>query len=410
MMGRLVMMVMVDALRHDYVTPEDAPFLHRMAQAGVRGSLAPSFGFEPDAAYFAGLSPEESDGGAQFWLKPGKRLFRGVPLFAQLDRLPHARWRTFVRKAVRGVAQWTARDPLPRRMAAPAHIPYDQLARFSLSMTQMADAPLAFGAPSLFDDARARGLEVFFHGFPAHQVKTDVVLQRFLVACGAEHDVAFVFMGDLDGIGHAFGPDSAERRLALRRIDAALEQMHSHARRHHQEVVLVVFGDHGMAEVRGQVDVRPAIRAAGLDVREDSWFLDSTMARFWVADPARRHRLREALGAVAGGRLIDDRLRAAYRIRYPHNAFGDEIFAVDDHLLVHPSFYADAVPPRGMHGYLPGCRDNESAFVIAGDGIEPGPAVERANMRRLHTTVLELMGGRSSHAAGLPSLLQSGAA
>lgn len=406
----LVMMVMVDALRHDYVTAQDAPFLHRMASEGVRGSLAPSFGFEPDAAYLAGLSPEEADGGAQFWLKPGERLFRAVPLFALLGHLPGARWRAFVRKAVRGVAQCSALDPLPRHMAAPALIPYEQLARFSLSMTQMADAPAAFGGLSLFDHARAKGLAVFFHGFPAHKVRTEVVRERFTAECGPEHEFAFVFMGDLDGVGHRHGPDSAERRAALLCIDRAIERMHAHAAQVHDEVVLVVFGDHGMAEVRGLVDVRPAIRAAGLDARVDSWFLDSTMARFWVADPARRERLRAALRGLAGGRLIDEALRAEYRIRYPHNAFGDEIFAVDDHLLVHPSFYDAADPPRGMHGYLPGCRDNESAFVIAGDGISPGAAVERADMRRLHTTVLELLDGDSPRSSELPSLLAGAAA
>ena len=314
MKRRLVLMVMVDALRHDYVTAQDAPFLHRMASEGVRGSLTPSFGFEPDAAYLAGLSPEESDGGAQFWLRPGERLFRGVPLFAALARLPGARWRGFLRKAVRGVAQGLAREPVPRRMAAPAQIPYDQLARFSLSMKHMSDAPQAFGGRSLFDHARAAGLNVFYHGFPAHKVKTDVVERRFIAECAPMHDFAFVFMGDLDGVGHRFGPDSAERCATLRHIDGAISRMHAHARQGRDEVVLVVFGDHGMAAVRGLVDLGPAIRAAGLDARDDAWFLDSTMARFWVADPVRRERLRTALGAVAGGRLIDAGLRAAYRL------------------------------------------------------------------------------------------------
>lgn len=403
---RLVMMVMVDALRHDYITAADAPFLHRMAQSGLTGSLAPSFGFEPDGAYLAGQTPEEADGGAQFWIKPGDRLFRAVPLFAALDRLPGgAAWHRFLRKAVRAVAQAFARDPLPRRMAAPAFIPYRQLARFSLSLKHMANDPQAFGGESLFDQARALGLNVYFHGFPAHAVKTDVVLQRFLAESTGQHDFAFLFMGDLDGIGHHCGPDSGERRAMLRRVDAALERMFEHARGRHAEVAIVVFGDHGMAQVRGLVDVRPAIEEAGLDAARDSWFLDSTMARFWVADPARRERLRAALARIPGGRVLGEQDRANYRIRYPHNAFGDEMFVVDDHLLVHPSFYAEADPPQGMHGYLPGCRDNESAFVIAGDGVAPQPAQHSADMRRLYTTVLALLGGSTPRAKQAPSLL-----
>jgi predicted AlkP superfamily pyrophosphatase or phosphodiesterase len=390
---RTVMMVMVDALRHDYVTAADAPFLYRMAQQGRTGSLAPSFGFEPDAAYFAGQTPEQADGGAQFWLREGDRLFHAVPLFAALHALPIAPWRRFVRKGVRAVAQACARDPLPRHMASPAFIPFDQMARFGLSLKRMANDPAAMEGQSLFDHARALGLNVYFHGFPEHAVRTDVVKARYLAEARAAHDFSFLFMGDLDGIGHAFGPESAQRRAMLRKVDAAIEAMYQHACSLHSEVDLLVFGDHGMAQVQGLVDVTPAIREAGLDTRTDSWFLDSTMARFWVADPARRARLREALSQIRGGHVVTEEERGRYNIRYRHNWFGDEIFAVDDHLLVHPSFYADGAPPQGMHGYLPGCRDNESAFVVSGSRVPALPPVHSADMRRVFATVLSLLGG-----------------
>lgn len=400
-----VLMVMVDALRHDYVTPQDAPFLHAMGVAGRMGSLAPSFGFEPDAAYFAGLTPQESDGGAQFWLREGDQLFRAVPAFAALHALPWPAWRRFVRKGVRAVAQWLATDPLPRRMAAPAFIPFDQLARFSLSLKHIANDPRAMGGHSLFDEARAMKLGVYFHGFPEYAVKTPVVLNRFLAEARPEHDFHFVFMGDLDGIGHHHGPQSKERRAMLKTVDAAIESMYRHASALHDGVDLLVFGDHGMAQVRGYVDVRPAIAEAGLDVREDSWFLDSTMARFWVRDPARRTRLRGALSRLAGGRLVTDDDRARWHIAYPHNGFGDEIFVVDDHLLVHPCFYAETDAPQGMHGYLPGCRDNESAFVLSGPSVPSLPALESADMRRVFSTVLGLIGGVAPAGRDFPSLL-----
>ena len=160
-----------------------------------------------------------------------------------------------------------------------------------------------------------------------------------------------------------------------------------------------------MADVRGAVDVRSAIADAGLNVRRDSWFIDSTFARFWVPDATRRQRLREALTQVRGGRLVTDADRDAWQIRWPHNYFGDEIFAVDDHLLLHPSFYAEDAPPLGMHGYLPGCRDNESAFLIAGDGVPQLPPREHADMRRLFHTVAGMLGESTSPAPGLESLL-----
>ena len=404
-MARTVLMVMLDSLRHDYVRAEDAPFLHGLAAQGTHGSLAPSFGFEPDGAYFAGLSPQECDGGAQFWLRPGERLFHLTGLFGALHRLPVPAWRRFIRKATRASAQWLASDPLPRAMASPAFIPYDQLARFSLSLAHMPDDPRAMHGASLFDIARRRGLRTYVHCFPQFKVKTDVVRERYLREDRGQHDFAFLFFGDLDGIGHRHGPDSPERRAMMQRVDAALADIWRHARARYDEAVLVVFGDHGMADVRGCVDVRGAIAAAGLDVRRDAWFIDSTFARFWVSDAARRARLRDALSQVPGGRLVTDADRDAWHIRWPHNHFGDEIFAVDDHLLMHPSFYAEDAPPLGMHGYLPGCRDNESAFVIAGDGVPHLPPRERVDMRRLFHTVAALLGEQTTPAPGLESLL-----
>jgi hypothetical protein len=390
---RTVLMVMVDALRHDYVTEEDAPFLHGLAHRGGHGSLVPSFGFEPDGAYLAGLDPEECDGGAQYWLKPGDRVFHLTGLFGLLDRIPHRGWRRNVRRATRLVAQLVARTSFVRKLASPSWIPYGLLARFSFPMVHFADEPDFAPGRTVFDVLRKHGGQWHFHGFPAHRVQIDVVVERYLRTDPATQDLAFLFVGDLDGIGHRFGPDSPERRAALRRVDAGLSRIHAHASRNGREVAILVFGDHGMADVRGHLDMGPVIREAGLDLCEDSYFLDSTFARFWVRDEARRQRLLARLAEVKSGHVLGEEERARYRIRYPHNYFGDVVFAVDDHLLVHPSFYSgDDAPPKGMHGYLPGCRDNESAFVVH-DPRAPGLGdLGRVDMHRVFPTVLDMLG------------------
>ena len=205
-MSRTVLMVMLDSLRHDYVRAEDAPFLHGLASDGTRGSLAPSFGFEPDAAYFAGLSPQECDGGAQFWLRPGERLFHLTPVFGALHSLPIAAWRRFIRKATRATAQMLASEPLPRRMASPAFIPYDQLARFSLSLSRMPDDPLAMHGASLFDIARRRQLRTYVHCFPQFKVKTDIVRERYLAEDRGQNDFAFFSSAILTASAIVMGP------------------------------------------------------------------------------------------------------------------------------------------------------------------------------------------------------------
>src|SRR4051812_28839515 len=83
----MLIVVNIDALRYDYAD-EPSLFLHRIACEGLKGRLVPTFGFEPDAAYLAGLYPDDADGGAQFWFDPPNSPFRTLPLPSVLNRLP----------------------------------------------------------------------------------------------------------------------------------------------------------------------------------------------------------------------------------------------------------------------------------------------------------------------------------
>ncbi|MFX0052550.1 MAG: hypothetical protein ACFE8U_14800, partial [Candidatus Hermodarchaeota archaeon] len=54
------MSVLVDSLRHDFITKENTPFLHSLAENGVSGSLKPPPSFSLSPTWFAGLYPNES--------------------------------------------------------------------------------------------------------------------------------------------------------------------------------------------------------------------------------------------------------------------------------------------------------------------------------------------------------------
>lgn len=390
-----VLMVMVDALRHDYLDPCDAPFLHALATEGSYGTLVPSFGFEPDGAYFAGLAPEECDGGAQYWLNPAERTFYATGVFGLLDRLPSAFWRRGVRQAARVLAQTLAprRHSAVRRLASTAEIPYTLLGRFSFSLKRFAYETDYARSGTIFDALRAANRRYFFHGFPEHSVRVEHVEARYLAEERGGNDLTFLFIGDLDRVGHHFGPDSPERRAMLKRIDDALARIFAKASKYYSTVHLLTFGDHGMAHVERYLDLRGAIERAGLDPVEDSYFLDSTLARFWVTDERRRRRLVNVLNDEGGGRVLSEEDRVSYRIRWPHRHFGDVIFAAEPRVLLHPSFYCwSGQPPEGMHGYLPECSDNHSAIVLHGPRVSGLGDLGRVDMRRVFPTILDLLG------------------
>ncbi|MDH5415296.1 MAG: hypothetical protein OEW87_14255, partial [Flavobacteriaceae bacterium] len=112
----------------------------------------------------------------------------------------------------------------------------------------------------------------------------------------------------------------------------------------------------------------------------------------WIADPLKKEEIINHLNSLDGGHVLTDSEKEKYRIRYPHNYFGDIIYVIDDHYLIHPSFYgAGEYYPKGMHGYLPGCRDNESAFVLHGKRVIGKGDHGRIDMRKIFPTILDLL-------------------
>lgn len=385
-------MIMVDAFRHDYITEEDSPFLFHMAQNHAHGALIPSFGFEPDAAYFSGLDPEECDGGAQYWRKPGDRVFYLTRLFHLLHLLPSDWWRKNIRRGVRLIAQLASNDALTKMLAPSSQIPLSVLSQFSFSMKSLPCDPGFTPSPTIFDILRQNDLNFFYHGYPLFKVNVETVVDRYIKEEQGGNALAFLFIGTLDGIAHRHGPSSPQRRAALKHVDKGIAEIYAHAKRNYAEADLLVFGDHGMVDVSQTVDLRPTIAKAGLDPKEDSYFLDSTFARFWVSENDRRKSLVSLLDRQPNGHVLIEEEVERYRIRYGHNYFGDVIFAVDDGVLIHPCYYDnDTTALKGMHGYLPGCRDNESAFLLSSSRASGLGNLDRIDMRRVFPTVLDLL-------------------
>ena len=151
-------------MRHDYISEQDAPFLHSMLDTAAYGSLIPTFGFEPDGAYFSGLNPEECNGGAQYWRNPNERVFYLVSFFRLLNCIPLIWWRKNIRRALRLVAQIVSSEPMTRKMAPTNEIPLSILSQFSFSFKKLPCDRGFTPTSSIFDVLRNNGRNFFFMG------------------------------------------------------------------------------------------------------------------------------------------------------------------------------------------------------------------------------------------------------
>ncbi|MCR4432282.1 MAG: alkaline phosphatase family protein [Tepidanaerobacteraceae bacterium] len=390
----LTITVQVDALRYDYISEEDSPFIVALKKNGISGSLVPTFGFEPDAAYFAGLYPEKSEGGAHYWYDPEGSPFGFTKFFpAWLDRIPQLP-ELVLRRIVRWAAQKKGRDSYSRCHASTGRIPFRFLKNFGFPIKQLPFQPGFVQGTTIFDILRTYDIPWFYYGSPLHRVGAETVVRRVKEELKPPVQFAFLHIGDLDGVGHRYGPDSRERKEAMRRVDGCIEAIQRIVNGRFDEVNWVIFGDHGMMQVQRYLDIMSPLEKLDLKIEKDYLlFLDSTMARFWFFNEKAKQRIGGFLSELEDGRIINGDDRRRYRIQHPHNKFGDLIFLANPGVLIFPNFYQNRHQVKGMHGYAPETPEQHSALIISSPQLKyPVRLQEPADMRRLFPTFLTLIG------------------
>ena len=180
----------------------------------------------------------------------------------------------------------------------------------------------------------------------------------------------------------------------MRHVDAQIRQVSTHLTRLYSNVHYVIIGDHGMADVRGTVDVQKSLYEAGIKQGQGVLYsLDSTMARFWFFDKRAKRIVISVLEKLPGGRILRQADLDRYHLNYSHNRFGDLFFLADPGVLISPNFYQGAEIVKGMHGYAPEFADQQSAFIVHSPQVgAPVQFEQPVGMLRVFPTVLKLLG------------------
>jgi hypothetical protein len=364
--SRLTLLFLIDALRPDYVTR--APFLSRLAASSATGVLREGFGFVPRAAYFGGLTAEQYGFTNMYCYDPARSPFtmaRAVPVArggAAIER--HFGLRQLVEAAARERV-----PPFAKHYASSGEIPLEYLACFDLA-EKRAPWDAQVGYASLFGLLDERGLPWYQCAWPETNRLSDRsdegIVRQTLRDLRDEHRFAFVHLQQLDHIGHAHGPNSAELHRQLAATDALCEQLVNRLRWHYDELAIVLFGDHGMVNVTRTINVWEALEASDLRFGVDyAFFLDSSMARFWFYHRAARAQVEGILRQLPGGRLLTEADLERYSIARCDWRNAELIFLADPGVLISPNFFHSyGEPVKGMHGYDSDCPDNLGFFLL----------------------------------------------
>lgn len=394
--GKTTVMIHVDALRHDYVTPEDMPFLHSLASSGISTDLIAPFGFEPDGAYLTGREPEDYEGGVHFVYSPETSPYGFLRWFPSImDKLgPYVSYgfrRFFVEKLIGKFAH----TPRQKKQTYVGRIPFNQLPKFDLCEQEYAYEKGALnGLTTIYDLLRSSGKTWFFHGAPQYPVGVEPVVQRACKEIDGSYDFIFLFIADLDIVGHEYGTDSPERRAMARKVDDGLKKIHEHICSQYDAVDFLAFGDHGMIDVKAGIDVKAALKKLPFKQGRDyTVFLDSTFARFWFHNEEARKPIAAMLESLQGGTVISDQERDKYSIHWKTRKFGDLIWWVDEGYVVHPDYWHFRGMKKGMHGYRWEVKDNHATAVFHSTSKEWGSVLPNpVPMVDMFATVVDSLG------------------
>jgi hypothetical protein len=360
------LLLLLDAFRPDYL--RHTPFIRNLANHSATGFLRECFGFLPRAAYFGGLNAEQFGFTNMYCFDPENSVFSSARTVAGAIPQPPSEIQAFLRRFVENKARLRL-PAFAKAYASSAQIPLAYLPYFDL-VEKRAPWDREAGFESLFGLLGRQKIAWHQCSWPESNRLADHsdagIVRHVLQTLRPEHRLAYVHLGELDGIGHLHGPGSRALQTQLARTDDLCRQLIESARAIYPAVNVILFGDHGMVNVTTTLDLTPIIESTGLRFGSDfAYFLDSTMARFWFFHRGAEQAMRAAFRNVSGGRLLSADEMKQFGIAGCDRRNGEVIFLADPGVLLFPNFFqAEGEPIKGMHGYDPDCADNLGLFLL----------------------------------------------
>ena len=206
--------------------------------------------------------------------------------------------------------------------------------------------------------------------------------------------LVMLYMSDVDGAGHRYGPDDPHVQTAILAVDSALGRLMDGIQTlpFHDQVYVVLVSDHGMMSYTPQsaVTISSLIDTAGIrtgDVGPNAHFYISTgpeQARI-IRDSLNRH--------LQHGRAY---LRSEIPARLHYNSDprgGDVVVIMDEHYQI-----VRRIPTEsgGNHGWDPKYPSMYGIFLVEGPGIKSGATIAPFENVQIYPFLAEILGLKSA--------------
>ncbi len=359
MKKKVVILILVDGFRHDYVNSMDAPFLHQLAQQNIDGIVRETFAFELRPAFFAGLQPEDCGVANMFYYNPKESPFRNINV--------RDGNRSRITREVREEAKRRGHS-LVKFIGSCHEIPLSLLKYFDFSEKYYTPDRMSLGShKTLFDYLREDDKKWLWIAYPDGPGTTVGVLAEFNRNFSRDQEFIYLHFSELDWAGHEFGPHSDEQKNVLREIDEAIRKVFAELNQSFDVVQGIIFGDHGQVRIKNNIDIQSLLGDSRLVPEKDYiCFLDSTQARFWCFNDVARKRIAALLANIPDGILLAESDLERLHFRFSDHRFGELIFVMNDETGIFPNYFQREKAFKGLHGYLPEVQGNWAKLIITG--------------------------------------------
>jgi len=357
-MRKTTIAILLDAFRWDYLNPKDTPFLWKLKNKGVWvKKLFNPGGYCERSCFMTGAGPHITGNFFAFSLmKPGYKRAYYEPGF---------------------------------------NIPPSLRVRLAMTEDATPDTePNSFGAESIWDRFRKEGKTWQFEGCLAlgigsYKGKTIHGSREIFIIDGLRQHKDFYYLqvSETDMLAHSYGTNSVVFRNVLYWADRIVERIYKAAKREFDEVNLLVFGDHGMMDIKEKVDI--SFDFPGFEEGWDYLYLKSSAAiQFWVFNE-------RVIKEIFSHRQLN---KYGKFIFSPNPAQGDIVWQANPGVLVSPChFHGESDAPVAMHGYgmQPAGMDEfveeMYGFAIVVDNKNKG-IIKEGDLRDVCPTICDLVG------------------
>jgi len=359
-MKDVTIFIYLDACRYDYISEENTPFLFKLSQKGFISRVRTVAGFTQEAAMMTGKYPDETGYFTWYRYCPTKSPFLWTHKLRFLTNLRRLRFYYLVKVGIRTITKLITRKQYPD----PAFIPLNVLDHFDNISTSLPADLLTI--PSICRLSKLRCFETeTMYGFLGSK-KCREILEPVISSIKEvdPYDLYLVHIGELDSVGHKYGPHPGRFQGCLREIDSSIRDLWDATKARGLNCSIVVSSDHGMNDIIGLVDIESRLKNLPLKVPRDYvYFLDSTMARFWFQSETARRLILRTLAEVPNGHVLSEAERTLLHIGQGKRDYGEVLFWVDKGYIVFPNFFQSLSQSevKGMHGYM---DDNDGALVV----------------------------------------------